>query len=297
MTTLCHFCKRASVKLLFPANRDGGDFRAKQFACTNASFGRHGPIVSCPNCKIVYVDEGISQQQISTYYEVVDDPLYFAEQKAREVTFKNYLKKLEAVSPRKGKLLDVGTNTGLFVKLAKDNGWDAVGLEPNRWAIAYAKKHYGVSIVNKPFRAGVFPKESFAVITMWDVIEHFTNPVAEMKKVYNYLVPGGLFAFSTVDPQSPLARVMGTRWSWYMEMHRVFFGRGSACFYLERAGFKTIIFRPHWRYLSAGYLASRLQAVNPALSRFCQGLVSGLGLSKLLVPYYANDLFDCYAFK
>lgn len=295
--TICRFCKHQTVSKVFPANKKDRQIYAKQFACTNSGFGIHGAIVRCQHCQIVYVDEKISQQEISTYYEVADDPVYFSEQGAREKTFKNYLKKLETIFPQKGKLLDIGTNTGLFVKLARDNGWDAIGLEPNRWAVQYAKKNYDVDLVNKPFSKGLFRKNSFSVITMWDVIEHFTDPPVEMKKVYDYLAPGGVFAFSTVDPDSLLAKVMGTKWSWYMEMHRVFFNQVSAKYYLEKAGFKNIIFRPHWRYLSLGYLATRFQAVSPALSVLAQKLFSALGLSRTIVPYYANDLFDCYVFK
>jgi len=293
----CWFCDQKKIREIFPANKSGSDIRVKQFACTNIGFGSHGQIVRCNHCQIVYVNEQISQQQISTYYEVVDDPVYFLEQKAREITFRNYLNKLEKIFPAKGKLLDVGTNTGLFVKLARENGWDAIGLEPNRWSVDFAKKNYEINLVNKPFDRGVFPKSSFSVVTMWDVIEHFTDPVNEIKKVYDYLSPGGVFAFSTVDPDSFLAKLMGTKWSWYMEMHRVFFNWYSAKYYLEKAGFKNIIFRQHWRNLSLGYLATRFQAISPTLSTMSGKLFSILGLSKTIVPYYANDLFDCYAFK
>ena len=293
----CRFCRKKTIREIFPANKKGRGIHVKQFACTNIGFGIHGPIIACANCQIIYVDEKITQQKISTYYEVVDDPQYFLEQNAREITFKNYLSKLEKVFPQKGKLLDVGTNTGLFVKLAMDNGWDAVGLEPNRWSAEYAKKHYGITLVNKPFSSGIFPKKNFSVVTMWDVIEHFTDPVSEIKKVYDYLSPDGLFAFSTVDPSSPLAKLMGTRWSWYMEMHRVFLNKAASRWYLEKTGFKNIKFKPHWRFLSAGYLASRLQAVNPLLSEVVSKTISFAGLDKTIIPYYANDLFDCYAFK
>lgn len=219
------------------------------------------------------------------------------EQPARARTFKHYLKRLERLFPRKGKLLDIGTNTGLFVKLAIDSGWQAEGLEPNRWAVKYAREKYGIKIIAKPFEDNIFPRDSFAVITMWDVIEHFTDPVAEMKRVYRYLRPGGLFAFSTIDPKSSLAKIMGTKWPWYMEMHKVFFPVSAARHYLRSAGFQKIIFRPHFRFLSAGYLASRLAAVNATMARGVRKIISNAGLEKLIVPYYANDLYDCFAFK
>lgn len=293
----CRFCKNTSILSLFVSSRFSINKQAAQFACTNCGFGIHGPIVKCGSCGIIYVDEEIEQKKISTYYEVAEDPLYFAEQKAREITFKNYLKKLEKVFPRKGKLLDVGTNTGLFVKLALENSWEALGIEPNKWAGEYAKKNYNIDIISKPFDKGVFEKESFDVITMWDVIEHFTNPISQMKNVFWYLKPGGVFVFSTIDPESLLARLMGAKWSWYMEMHRVFFTRKTAEFYLRKTGFNKIIFKSHFRNLSLGYLSTRLAAINPWVSNLTGNIIRYLRLSKFIVPYYANDLYDCYAFK
>lgn len=294
---ICRFCHQGELTLLYAPTNTGKKRDVQLYTCTNCGFGLHGPIVSCPKCQIVYVNENLTQKQISTFYEVAEDPLYFHEQDAREKTFQGYLKKLDRYFPQKGKLLDVGTNTGLFVKLARNDGWSADGLEPNKSSVEYAKKHYKIDLVAKPFEKGVFPRENFAVITMWDVIEHFTDPIQELEKVYWYLKPSGMFAFSTVDPSSLLAKAMGTKWSWYMEMHRVFFNRTSAKNYLKNVGFKKIIFTPHWRFLSAGYLSSRLAAVNPFLSSLSSRVINSLGLNKTIVPYYANDLYDCYAFK
>lgn len=294
MSTNCRFCKKDKLILLFPPNKEIVENKdIADYTCTNSAFGIHGSIVKCTNCQIIYVDEKLTQEQVSTYYEVANDPLYFAEQDARRITFKKYLKKL----PVKGRLLDIGTNTGLFVKIAQENGWDATGLEPNKWGVEYAKKNYKINLINKPFEKGTFKKDSFDVVTMWDVIEHFTDPVSEMEKVYDIIKPGGVFAFSTVDPDSLFAKAMGTKWSWYMEMHKVFLNTKAAEFYLKKVGFKKVVFTPHFRNLSLGYLATRLEAINPTLSKLTQYLVSSIRLSKVIVPYYANDLYDCCAFK
>lgn len=294
----CRFCRQKKLTLLFPANRvAGGQKRSQDYACTSSSFGRHGPIVKCQNCQIIYIDEAASQGEISSRYEEISDETYIAEQEARKATFQKYLRKLEEHCFQKGKLLDIGTNTGLFVKLAKDSGWEATGLEPNSWAVNYAKKEYGIILINKPFEKETFPPETFDAVTMWDVIEHFTDPIGEIKKVHHCLKNGGVFAFSTVNPKSFLARIMGTKWSWFMEMHRVFFTPRAVRKYLSEIGFEKIVITPHWRNLSLGYLATRLEAVSPTLSKIASKIVSSAKLSSLIVPYYANDLYDYYAFK
>lgn len=293
----CRFCQQKTVELLFPSTKSGKAQKTEQFACTNDSFSEHGPILKCQNCGIFYVGEDISQKKISSYYQIVEDPTYFAEQRAREKTFKNYLKKLEKVFPKKGKLLDIGTFTGLFVKIARAHGWDATGLEPNRWGVEYAKKNYGVNLINKPLEKGAVAPKSYDAVTMWDVIEHFTDPIKELKNVYAFLKPGGIFAFSTVDPESLVGKMRGTSWPWYMEMHRVWLSRGPAEKYLLAAGFKKVIFRPHFRFFSLGYSATRLSQIHPILPKIFIPLGNIFHLNKILVPFYANDLYDCYAFK
>lgn len=294
----CRFCKTGELRLLFPANNKNPKSKtADQFACTNCGYGVHGPIVKCQNCAIIYVDEPISQKEISDYYKISEDPLYLAEQKARRATFGHYLKKLEQYTPKKGKLLDIGTNTGLFIRVARDTGWEAQGLEPNKEAVGYAKKNFKLDLIAKPFEANTFSKGSFDVITMWDVIEHFTDPVKELKKVHAALKKDGVFAFSTVDPESIVAKIRGSSWPWYMEMHRVLLSQKVAQRYLKEAGFKKVIFTPHFRFFSMGYAAKMLGSIHPPFSRVTTLIVTAFGLGKILVPFYANDLYDCYAFN
>lgn len=293
----CRYCKKKTVRLLYPANNQVLDKNPDFFACTNCGYGVHGPIVQCLNCKMIYVDEEISQKEISEFYEISEDPLYLQEQKARERTFQHYLSKMEIYYPNKGRLLDIGTNTGLFVKVALQSGWNAFGLEPGKQAVEYAKMKFGLDLIDKPFEENTFPANSFDVVTMWDVIEHFADPVHELKKVYKTLKPGGLLCFSTVDPYSFIARLRGNSWPWYMEMHRVLIGKESAEYYLKNLGFKNITFRPHWRFFSLGYTAKLWMSVSPPLARFFMSLGNLLGISRIIVPYYASDLYDCYAFK
>lgn len=300
MNKICRFCHHPSAFLFYPATNKGGQKLSSHFACTSCTMwggGVHGPIVKCNNCKILYVDEPITQKEISDFYQQTEDPLYLQEQQARQRTFQHYLNSMEKLFPTKGRLLDVGTNTGLFIKVALESGWDAYGLEPGKQAVEYAKKNFGIKLIAKPFETNTFSPQSFDAITMWDVVEHFTDPIAELKKVYRALRPGGMFAFSTVDPYSFVAKIQGERWPWYMEMHRVLLGRETALKYLREVGFVDIIFTSHWRFFSLGYTAKLWKSISPALASVFEMLGKELGISKVIVPYFAEDLYNCYAFK
>lgn len=293
----CRFCGKSSVKKVFDRTNNSDKKDPALFTCTNSGFGKHGEIVRCLNCDIYYVNDATDQNEITSYYEVCDDPIYFSEQKAREKTFNHYLDSLENIFKRKGRLLDIGTNTGLFMKVARDRGWEVFGVEPSKSSVAFAKKTYHLDIVNSDYKKSLFQENYFDVICMWDVIEHFNDPVKEIEKVYYHLRPGGMFVFSTVDPTSRLARIMGTNWPWYMEMHRIFLSEKSAKYYLEEVGFENVTFKAHWRFLSSKYFASRLAAVSKPLSKFLEALLSKSAIGKISIPYYANDLYNCFCTK
>jgi len=65
-------------------------------------------------------------------------------------TFRQRLRYLPKPGQR-DRLLDVGAAAGYFVEQARIAGWDAEGLEPSRWAAAYARDQLHV-----PVREGTF---------------------------------------------------------------------------------------------------------------------------------------------
>jgi 2-polyprenyl-3-methyl-5-hydroxy-6-metoxy-1,4-benzoquinol methylase len=99
------------------------------------------------------------------------------------------------------RLLDIGCAYGPFLKAAADSGFDVCGIDPAEDAVAYIKNTLKLSAYH-----GFFPLEgdgqpfspaSFSVVTLWYVIEHFTNPPAALEEARRLLKTGGVLAFST----------------------------------------------------------------------------------------------------
>ena len=59
---------------------------------------------------------------------------------ARVRTFARTLRHIERLAGGRGRLLDVGTAAGAFLKAATDAGWDATGIEPNGWLAEWGRK-------------------------------------------------------------------------------------------------------------------------------------------------------------
>jgi len=266
------------------------------FRCTHSGYGRHHAIVQCTNCGLVYTNPRLEGSQILDSYVAVEDPLYLREREGRVLTFERHLRPLEKLKPPPGRLLDVGAYTGVFVEIAGRHGWEAWGIEPSHWAVGEARKRGLPHMVEGTLDSVGLPTASFDVVTMWDVIEHVTDPFLEIQHAQRLLKPGGLLVVHTMDIDSLFARVMGARWPWLMEMHIYFFSHRTLKAMLEKAGFTVIRAAPQGRYLRLGYFATRVggllgQPVGRAFGR----LFKLLRLSQAPIPINLGDLFTAYA--
>ncbi len=293
----CNLCgaDNAAVKYLSTREQDS-DWRA--FRCTHSGYGTHPPIVQCRRCGLVYTDPRPDGDNILETYQAVEDPLYIEEREGRVLTFEHHLEPLERLTgePDGRPLLDVGAYTGVFVEIAAQHGWDAWGVEPSSWAVERAQSR-GLHMVQGTLETANLPNGHFDVVTMWDVIEHLTNPRRALLEARRLLTPDGLLVVHTIDIESPFARLMGPRWPWLMEMHIYYFSRHTLRAMLKACGFRVLSDKPQGRFLRLGYLMNRVGAVLPLVGRPAEWLITRLGLRSLAVPINLGDLFTAYARK
>jgi 2-polyprenyl-3-methyl-5-hydroxy-6-metoxy-1,4-benzoquinol methylase len=258
----------------------------------------HPPIVRCRKCGLVYANPRINTQLIEENYAAVDDPVYVEERDGRVITFRKNFLPLEALVATKmpGKLLDVGCHIGVMLEIAKERGWQAVGIEPSKWAAERARER-GLEVINSGIASAPLEPNSFDAISMWDVIEHLTDPATDLAHLHRCLKPGGVIGIHTIDVESHFARLMGSRWPWLMEMHLYYFSPRTLGKMLEQIGFKVEKTMYQGRYLRLGYFVSRLEAYSPALSRGLGWMVNRLGLASTAIPVNFRDLFTIFARK
>jgi 2-polyprenyl-3-methyl-5-hydroxy-6-metoxy-1,4-benzoquinol methylase len=268
------------------------------YACTSSGYGRHGPIVRCRQCGLVYVTPRPNHEEVLGIYTAVKDPLYVAERAGRILTFEHHLRPMEHFTgPAAGrKLLDVGAYTGVFVEIAAQHGWDAWGVEPSAWAVEEAQNQ-GLQMVLGTLEDAALDSQSYGVVTMWDVIEHVADPLGTLQSAWDVLEPGGYLVVHTMDLDSLFARLMGDRWPWFMEMHLTYFTKQTLREMLEKAGFTISWVGAQGRYLHAGYLASRLTALFPAIGHPLERVIAAAKLGNCPLRVNLGDLFTTYARK
>lgn len=291
ITVSCNLCGRDEWRVRFPATTDGADLQADAFRCTHAGYGRHPQIVECRHCGLVYANPRWPAETILETYSAVEDEVYVAERAGRELTFRHHLHQMEKVvgPANKRRLLDVGAYIGVFVEMAGEAGWQAQGVEPSQWAAGEAQRR-GLNVHLGTMDTAGLDASSFDVITMWDVIEHVTDPAAEIIRARDLLKPGGWLVLHTMDIGAPMARLMGDRWPWLMDMHLYYFSRRTLSMMLEQHGFEVIRLGAQGRYLRLGYLASRVAGLHPALGRMAGGMIDRFGIREKALPVNFGDL-------
>ena len=165
---------------------------------------------------------------------------YDADKQAMVPVFEGYMKHIIALRPGRGALFDIGAATGFFLAIAARFGFSVSGVEISAYAADAARKK-GIDVTTGTLVD--LPKESgpYDVVTMLDVIEHLSDPCAELARVHAFLKPGGILIINTPDAGSLYARLLGSHWHLFVPPeHLVYFNRHSMRTALEQTGYRVI---------------------------------------------------------
>lgn len=155
-----------------------------------------------------------------------------------------------------GKLLDVGCALGFFVELAGSHGYDAYGFDPSSYAVAEAKKIVGATRIKLgTIDAVKYAPKSFDIITMFDVFEHLSDPIADIAKLETFLKDDGIMVIATGDTQSTMAKVLKRRWTFYnTPQHLFFFDKQTMASLLAKDNLKVVEWFSIGKWLSLRYV-------------------------------------------
>ncbi len=292
----CPLCGGMRVS---PVLRDAGSGRIDRsdlVACTSLDHGTFGQIVACAACGIQFRSPREDDATILSYYTGVEDTVYQENEPARVATFSKALRRLEARVPVRGPLLDIGCYTGVFLDVAAARGWPVVGLEPSRWAAEAARKK-GHEVHCGTLTSAKLPRGRFAVATMWDAIEHYADPVKELRLAREVVRDGGFLVLSTMRNDAWVARLLGRRWPWYMRMHLYYFTPRTLERALGLAGWRLVHLHGYSHVVTWDYLTLKLGPYAPRTSDAVRRALSRLGLSNRTVSIDLGDFMTAYAEK
>lgn len=285
----CNLCGADDTELLIETVPIGEGGEGKVFASTCDVLGEE-KLVRCRKCGLMYLNPRPETGLILDGYTQVVDDTYTSQEEGRLATFAAVW---EDMRPRlgvpKGRLLDVGAAAGYMLKAPKDAGWDVEGVEPSLVLRDYARKRFGIDMKSATVEEAEFPAGSFDAVTLMDVLEHVTDPAGTLGEVCRVLKPGGLVVVNYPDISDFFARLAGRRWWFLLSAHLYYFTPETLAKLLEKTGFEPLEVKAHFQKLQLGYLLERLKPYSGLVSGLGSAVARGLGLSKLLIPYYASQ--------
>jgi len=197
----------------------------------------------------------------------------------KSIALKNKLNLINSLQPQKGKILDIGAGTGEFLSVAKNDGWQTIGVEPSERAKAIAKNK-GVSFVEE---TSELENHSFDVISMWHVLEHVPDLDKQIKELKRLLKPTGTLIIAVPNFKSFDAQHYGKFWAAYdVPIHFWHFSKTAIKLLFEKEEMKLEKVLPmkfdsfYVSLLSEKYKSGKMNFV----SAFFTGLQSNLKAKK-----------------
>jgi 2-polyprenyl-3-methyl-5-hydroxy-6-metoxy-1,4-benzoquinol methylase len=167
--------------------------------------GRYLWGVKCDECNLVSIwprpsEEEIQEMYAEEYFTEADNQTHHMDDDyvaiLSNADYSSGVAEMKKRLGLGGKIMDVGCATGNFLHELKKNGFDVAGTELSVYASNYGRENFGINIVNAPFDSKLigthFSENSFDIIMMNDVLEHFTHPKQALEVAYKLLKPGGV---------------------------------------------------------------------------------------------------------
>lgn len=218
-----------------------------------------GVIVRCLECDTVYRAAVVRGDEHSRLYQseaMMETPFYLANKMAVDPkvepmpTFSRGLRRLKELRTP-GRLLDVGCSYGAFMVLAQRAGWNTSGVELSKSPAKFARAERHLDVFSGTVEQAAYPEGYFDAVTLWDVVEHFDDPVSTMAEIRRIMAPGGILLVFTINQESLLTAVGHilyklslNRWKHLMGLfydihHNFFFSPHTITSLLKRSGFEV----------------------------------------------------------
>lgn len=249
-------------------------------------------MVRCRRCGLVYLNPRLRPELIISAYAEGEDSAFVKQDEMRVRTFTKALRRISRKTglalDHRTATLDIGCAGGAFLRAAKALGLSAIGVEPNRWMGEYARSTHGLDVRSGTLADQTFPTASFDLVTLWDVIEHLSDPSDELRRIHTLLKPNGFLVVNYPDFGSLPAKLLGRKWPFLLSVHLIYYTPSTIRRQLKRCGFEVMDIRRHWQILELGYVIRRAEAYFPWL-RFLRSTVEKIGLAKWPITYWIGQ--------
>jgi SAM-dependent methyltransferase len=207
----CLVCGCDRCALLFTASDRLYRTTAKEFT-----------VVRCQECGLARLDPQPVPEELRLYYP---EGYWFApdesaasrlEEAYRRIVLRDHVRFVARAlgdSRARGPLLDVGPGGGLFLRMMRERGFRAVGLDFSREAAAIAWRRQKAPVACGGLEHAPLRARSLAGVTLFHVLEHLADPRACLISARNLLEPDGRLVVQVPNAASWQFRLLGRSWT------------------------------------------------------------------------------------
>lgn len=141
----------------------------------------------------------------------------------------------------KKRLLDVGCGGGFFLEAAKNLGWETQGVELSEFASNYAVNKLSLRVHRGTIESAGLKAGFFDLATLFDVLEHSSDPVSLLSGVRRVLRDGGFAVIRVPNDFESYRNVLFKRIFWLIPpIHLFFFTKKTITEILNKTGFEVV---------------------------------------------------------
>lgn len=206
--------------------------------------GQFYQLMRCPSCSLVWQDEPPVPEQMGEHYGHDYDRAVAAAGDSPE-RWKRRVKEIARYKSG-GALLDLGCSSGGFLQAMAAPEWELYGIEMSDTVAQRAHAQSGAQVFVGDILDAPFPQSHFDVIACFHVFEHLYKPLEVMRKVEQWLKPGGIFYLMVPNIDSAGERIFGSYWyALELPRHLYHFSPNSLRHLAKRAGLEEVSVTTH----------------------------------------------------
>lgn len=192
-------------------------------------------VYRCPSCGLGWTEN--LKVQSGSYHRDED---YKKSQKQFKNIYQKRINIIKKFIKKSGRVLEIGSSTGLMLSLFKKEGWEVLGIELSKSAAEFAREK-GIPTLITSFELAKLANNSFDVVVLNHTLEHLKNPDQVLKKVKSLLVSDGLIFIDVPNFGGLSAKIFGSSWPYLLpKEHLWHFSSTALEKILSRNGFNII---------------------------------------------------------
>lgn len=231
-------------------------------------------LVRCPACSLVWLSNPPEPAEMHLHYTDAYHKMISAAGRDPQAHW-GFRNQAVAQHKQSGALLDLGCSSGSFLEFMRSESWKLYGIEMSPEVARVAEERSKAQVFVGDIIDAPFPRESFDVVTCFDVLEHLYEPRRVMARVGEWLKQGGIFYVLVPNVDSAEARVFGSYWHGLeLPRHLFHYSPASLKFLADSAGLHEVSLETR-----------RNPAVGTSLRYVCDDVFRSVGIRKTPVAY------------